>query len=387
MKQKNILYALCVFLCLILFALFSTSQGVLLTPIVGHYGLTESQQGAPNAALNIGCAVALITSLFVMGRVPKPRLMIIAFVMTILLILPNALKPSFIVLTMMYLLVGVAVGYIDTLASSAMADLFHGKMAARMMGALHAMFGIGGMISPVVMGSLMKNGLAWNQVYLVVAGVGVLFALFVLPVGRGWMRDVTDGKTESLRLSGGMLRSFFGNAGQVLLLISVLAYAYYLGGVTVWSERYIDLELHNAQLGAITLSVFWLGMTLCRLLAPMVKISPLRYIQVSGLLSAAVLAAGILSGNAYGMCAAAVITALLAGAVIPMVLHVSCEQFPQNTMLATTAVLLCVYAGQAMGPAVIGQMEGALSIGGGLLTCAAAIGLSGAVALGAKAKK
>ena len=84
MKQKNVLYALCVFLCLILFALFSTSQGVLLTPMVAHYGLTESQQGATNAARNIGCAAALLTSLFVMGRVSKPRLMLMAFCLTIL---------------------------------------------------------------------------------------------------------------------------------------------------------------------------------------------------------------------------------------------------------------------------------------------------------------
>lgn len=386
MKQKNMLYALCVFLCLILFALFSTSQGVLLTPMVAHYGLTESQQGATNAALNIGCAVALLTSLIVMGRVSKPKLMLMAFVLTILFILPGALKPSFVLLTGMYLLVGVAVGYIDTLASSAMADLFHGKMAARMMGALHAMFGIGGMLSPVVMGGLMKGGLEWNQVYLVLAGVGAAFALFVLPVGRGWVRDVTDGKTETLRLSAGLLRKFFGSREQILLLVSVFMYAYYLGGMTVWTERFIDVELHNAQLGAIALSVFWLGMTICRLLAPMVRISPLRYIQLSGLISALVLAAGILSGNAYIMCAAAVLTALLAGAVIPMILHVSCERFQINTMLATTVVLLCVYAGQALGPVVIGQMEGALSIGSGLFTCALTIGLSGAAALGVRAK-
>lgn len=387
MERKNILYALCVFLCLILFALFSTSQGVLLTPIVEHYHLTESQQGVPNAALNIGCAVALITSLFVMGRVAKPKLMLIAFAATIVFILPAALKPSFAVLAALYLLVGVAVGYIDTLASSAMADLFHGKMAARMMGALHAMFGIGGIISPVVMGGLMRGGLQWNQVYLAVAGIGILFALFVLPVGRGWMRDIVDGKTESLRLSGGMLKKFFGSREQVLVLISVLLYAYYLGGVTVWSERFIDVELNNAQMGAITLSLFWMGMTVCRLAAPFLKVSPVRYIQVSGIASAIVLAGGVLSGNAYVMCAAAVLTALMAGAVIPMMLHVSCERFSENTMLATTAILLCVYAGQAMGPAVIGQMEAGMSIAVGLLTCAAAIGLSGLAALGVMAGK
>lgn len=387
MERKNMLYALCVFLCLILFALFSTSQGVMLTPLVEHYGLAESRQGIPSAALNIGCAVALLTSLFVMGRISKPKMMIIAFAATIVLILPSALKPTFAVLTMLYLAVGVAVGYIDTLASSAMADLFHGKAAARMMGALHAMFGIGGMISPVVMGGLMRGGLPWNQVYLVTAGVGAAFALYVLPVGRSWVRDTVEAKTESLKLNGGMLKKFFGSREQALILAAVLLYAYYLGGITVWSERYISTELNHQQLGAITLSLFWLGMTVCRLIAPFIRISPVRYIQVSGLLSAAVLLPGVLSGNPYLMCAAAVGSALLAGAVIPMILHVSCERFPENTMLATTAILLCVYAGQALGPAVIGQMEGSLSIGAGLITTVAALGLSGVCALGIRGKQ
>ena len=198
------------------------------------------------------------------------------------------------------------------------------------------------------------------------------------------MRDEGGKKAESLRLSSGMLKKFFLNREQILILLSVLLYAYYLGGVTVWTDRFIDLELHNAQLGAIALSLFWLGMTACRLLAPFVKVSPVRYIQITCMVSAAVLAAGILSGNAYAMCICAVLTAVLAGAVIPMILHVSCERFAENTMLATTAVLLCVYAGQALGPAVIGQMEAGLTIGWGLMTCAAAVGLSGLAAMGVR---
>ncbi len=387
MKSRNVLYAVCVFLCLILFALFSTSQGVLLTPMVEHYGLSESQQGATNAALNIGCALALVTSLFVMGRISKPRMMLIAFAATALLILPAALKPPFALLVMNYLLVGVAVGYIDTLASSAMADLFQGKMAARMMGALHAMFGIGGVVSPLVMGALLSGGLPWNFSYLVLAGMGVLFALYVLPVGRGWMRDVTDGKTSSLRLSGGMLKRFFSGREQVVLLVSVFLYAYFLGGTGVWAERFISVELGNGSLGAVTLALFWLGMTASRLLVPFVKVTPIRYVQLSGLLGATALAAGILAGNAGVMCAMAVLAALIAGAGIPMILHISCERFPENTMLATTAVLLCVYAGQALGPVVIGQVEHALSIGAGLLTGALALGLSGVCAMGVRHRK
>lgn len=387
MKNKNMAYALCVFLCIILFALFSTSQGVLLTPMVEYYSLSESAQGVPNAALNIGCTAALITSLFVMGRVAKPKLLVWAMLATVVIILPLALRPSFALLTLLFLTVGVAVGYIDTLASSAMADLFQGRQAARMMGALHAMFGIGGVISPLAMGALMRGGLQWNQVYLVIGSIGVLLCAYVLPVGRKWISEDRRVQTASIKLNRGMLSRFFGNRSQIIILVCVLLYAFYLGGVTVWSDRFIDKELGNAHLGSITLSMFWLGMTACRLIAPSIRISPVRYIRITALVGGAALATGVLSGNAYVMCGTAVLSALLAGAVIPMTLHVSCERFSENTMLATTAVLLCVYAGQALGPAVIGQMEGALSIGAGILTCAITLALSGVAMLAMREEK
>lgn len=387
MNRKNILYALCVFACLILFALFSTSQGVLLTPLVEHYGLTESSQGIPNAALNIGCTIALLTSLVVMGRIAKPKLLIMAMTATIILILPLCSKPGFILLVALYALVGLAVGYIDTLGSSAIADLFHGKSASLMMGALHAVFGIAGIVSPLVMGSLLKGGLQWNWVYLIIAGVGCALYAYVLPVGRGWIREDAGVKSASIRLSREMLARFFGNRDQLLLLAAVLVYCLYFGGVTVWTDRFIDKELNNPALGATALSLFWLGVTASRLLTPLLKVTPLRYIQCAGLLGAAVLLPGVLSGNAYVMAGAVVVSSLLAGAVIPMILHVSCERFSENTLLATTTILLGVYAGQALGPMIIGQMEAAMSIKAGMLFCVAAVGLSGVAAWGIRAKK
>ena len=194
-------------------------------------------------------------------------------------------------------------------------------------------------------------------------------------------------KSASIRLSREMLARFFGNRDQLLLLAAVLVYCLYFGGVTVWTDRFIDKELNNPALGATALSLFWLGVTASRLLTPLLKVTPLRYIQCAGLLGAAVLLPGVLSGNAYVMAGAVVVSSLLAGAVIPMILHVSCERFSENTLLATTTILLGVYAGQALGPMIIGQMEATMSIKAGMLFCVAAVGLSGVAAWGIRAKK
>lgn len=384
MNRKNWLFALCVFLCIILFAFFSTSQGVLLTPVVEHYGLTESSQGIPNAALNIGCTAALLTSLFVMGRVAKPRLLLLAMTATIVFIFPVSLKPAFWLFVTLYALVGLAVGYIDTLGSSMIADLFQGRLASRLMGALHAVFGIGGIVSPLAVGAMLRGGLDWSRVFWVIAGAGCLLYAYVLPVGRRWIREDTAQKGGTLRLSGSLIRRFFGNRDQLLMLLSILVYAVYFGGMTVWTERFFNKELNHQALGAAALSLFWLGVTASRLLAPCIRITPLRYLQTAGILAGAVLLPGLISDNAYVMTGSVVLSALLGGAMIPMILHVSCERFSENTMLATTAMLLGVYAGQALGPVLVGQMEAMMSIRSGMLMCAAAAMLSGLAAWGVR---
>lgn len=385
--MKKSFYAVCVFLSLLLFALFSTSQGVLLTPIVNFYSLTESSQGAPNATMNIGCTIALLSSLFVMGRISKPKLLVIFTVTAVLFILPAALKPSFTVFTILYLCIGISLGYLDTLSSSAIADLFTGKRGSVMMGILHAMFGIGGMLTPILIGSLMDRGLAWNYVYLIIGGLGILLCLYIIPVGRNWIKNDVAVKTVAPKLSRDTLRRFLGDRENLTILLATVLYAFYFGGITVWTGRFIEHELDGGAMGAISLSLFWLGITLCRTFSPMLKITPLRYLQVSCIIGAAVLVPGVLSGNAYIMGAAAALTALLAGAYIPMTLHLCCDRFRENTMLVTTAVLLCVYGGQALGPALIGKIESLSSIAYAMLTTPVALALSGIALLTVKEMK
>ena len=43
--------------------------------MIGHYGLTASEQGYPNSAQNIGCIAAMFTSLWVIGRLRKQTLL------------------------------------------------------------------------------------------------------------------------------------------------------------------------------------------------------------------------------------------------------------------------------------------------------------------------
>ena len=111
-RQKWLLTA-AVCLSTVFLAAVNSSHGALLSPMIAHYGLSDSQQGYPSSVQNIGCIVAMFTSLWVIGRLRKQTLLTSAVALMALLMLPLSLLPPFPVYLGLYALVGVAYAYMD----------------------------------------------------------------------------------------------------------------------------------------------------------------------------------------------------------------------------------------------------------------------------------
>jgi len=95
----------------------NSSHGALLSGMIAHFHLADFQQGYPNAAQNIGCLISMFTSLWVIGRISKQKLLTGSIALMALLMLPLSLLPSFPVYLGLYALVGAAFAYIDAIAS------------------------------------------------------------------------------------------------------------------------------------------------------------------------------------------------------------------------------------------------------------------------------
>lgn len=89
-RQKWLLTA-AVCLSTVFLAAVNSSHGPLLSPMIERYALTDSQQGYPNSAQNIGCIAAMFTSLWVIGRLRKQTLLTAAVGLMALLMLPLSL--------------------------------------------------------------------------------------------------------------------------------------------------------------------------------------------------------------------------------------------------------------------------------------------------------
>jgi len=373
-------YAICIFLALLIFAVVNTTLGALLTRYIDHYQLIESQQGLPVSMLNIGCIIAITSSLWVTRWIKKQHLVWLASAATVLLLIPQGFPPPFPVFSALFLLIGISVGYTDVLASSSIADLYDGKRAATMMCILHAVFGAAGIVMPLVYSVMMNAGLPWNGIYTVLFGIGACMLAYIIPVSISRARHLTLQGVVNQRFTRGDLQRFFKDQGSIMILVAIFFYAFFLSAITIWIDRYVGVGLGNKNLSALSLSLFWVGLTLSRLLTPLLNIKPPVLIRWASLATAATLVIGIALHNAPLMCATSVLAGLFSGATIPLLLHIACQKYKSNTLMATTFLFLAIYASQSIAPPIMGFIASTWGLTIAMLLCPAAVGLCGLAA-------
>ena len=368
-RQKWLLTA-AVCLSTVFLAAVNSSHGPLLSPMIERYALTDSQQGYPNSAQNIGCIAAMFTSLWVIGRLRKQTLLTAAVGLMALLMLPLSLLPPFPVYLGLYALVGVAYAYMDAIASSMIADLHTGKNSARMMCVMHACHGLSGIVSPLLLGAALGVDGNMPRAYLAVLAIGAVTLAFLWPVNARVHLSEAAARPEPL--SKRQLAAFFGNPTLRALAIAILFYGVHLSGMIVWIDRYVEVGLQST-LGALALAFLYAGLTASRLIVPLLRVRPMTYICFSCLLSAALMILGLCVGNAVVMCACVLACSLVSGALVPVILGTACAGFSSNTLLASTLMNLCMLAGNCISSPLIGMIESRAGMGWGMAVCAVAL--------------
>jgi len=352
----------------------NSSHGALLSGMIAHFHLADFQQGYPNAAQNIGCLISMFTSLWVIGRISKQKLLTGSIALMALLMLPLSLLPSFPVYLGLYALVGAAFAYIDAIASSMIADLYPGEKASRMMCLMHACHGLAGIVSPLLLRAALGANSDMPRAYLAILAIGVLSLAVIAPINFKVRLPGASERTEPLTLS--QLREFFRSRTLRALLFAILFYGFHLVGMIVWVSRYVEVGLGSA-LGPLALALLYAGITASRLIVSAMKLSPAAYMRWSSLIAGAALAVGLASGNAYAMCACVLVCALVGGSLLPVAIGTACSEFSSNTLLASTLMNLFMLVGNVFASPLIGFVEARAGLTWGMSLCAVAIALTG----------
>ena len=356
-NRQKWMYTVGILISMVFLAMSHQIRPSQLSDVIGFYGLTSSQQGVPAALATLGSMTSMFIAIALNGRVRKQYMLITAIGASLILLLPQYFCPTYIVFLAMCYLHGTALGVIDTLVSACMAEVHTGKRAALMMSLLHASYGVGGILAPTLYGKLLEGGMAWNRLFLVLMGIGIVFLVYIAPVSLRQVKVTpVTGNAEGVTLSFAALKDFFSDPILAAFTGLMFCFGVSFNGMTSWMVRFVDVN-YASTLGAITLSMVFVGILIGRVVTPFLPIPEKGFLKVAGVGYFVFMMLPILIGSDVATAICSCIACILAGPIIPYAMSIACGRMLNNTLMVTTILNLALYVGQTMATPVMGGIE------------------------------
>ena len=341
---------------------FATAAWAPMVPYAkAQAGLSDASLGALLLCLGLGSLLAMPLAGALTARIGCRRLMV-ATTAVILLSLPLlAIAPSALALGAALFVFGTGIGAMDcTMNMQAVA--VERDAGRAMMSGFHAFYSIGGFVGAGCMTALLILGTPlWLAAILAVAA---MLAVAVLSAPH-W-------RPQRIEHDGPLLALPHG----IVLFISVLAFVVFLaeGSMLDWSAVFLaDVrQVPRDQAGA-GFAVFTLAMTAMRLFGDGIveRLGRTRTLIFGGLTAAAGFALATLVPSFAVALAGYVLVGLGCANIVPVLFSLAGHQQAMPESIAITAVTTLGYAGILAGPAAIGALAHATSLGFAFLCVAA----------------
>jgi FHS family glucose/mannose:H+ symporter-like MFS transporter len=261
---------------------------------------------------------------------------------------------------------GLGTGAMDGGANGLILDLYP-TSRGRALNLLHIFFGVGALASPLVVGRLVEEGVAWQSVVAGTAvaaiAVVVLLAIAELPSGRHdhAVGDATEG-ADGLDAAGGPAR-----VGVALPLIALaIAIACYVAaeiGVSDWLVRY--LATATVGLATSTLALFWGCLALGRLVSAVLgdRFDHARFAATSSFVASVALVAAILMPSLPASIVLFGVVGFAFGPVYPLIIAVAGDRFPARAAAVSGFLSGCAIIGAIIYPPVMGFVSEGAGLG------------------------
>ena len=370
-KSFTLGYVTLIFIVMFFYGFSNQAIGTLITRIIEHYGIRMAQAGLLSSFTSAGNFAAIFVITIFVGRINKMLLMGASLFFYAASLYMVSAMPLFGIILVCFALIGIFGATIDTLTNSLLADLMP-KNISRNMSLMHGLYGLGGLCGPIVIEAL-AGLLSWAQVYFIIS---IAFFIYVSAYAAflAWHRSLLTTRMSHEKQGqfgvSDILR-FFTQKRNVLLWIAMFFYGGNQSTLAVWIKRYVETHLDMPAWGAYALSAMWLGTAVCRLvISPNIKASSPMNICVGNLISALVLAAGLLSASAQGITAASLAVGLSSGLTVPLIIALGCELYKVKTAFGTLMPFTALFIAYVVFPPFSGFVSDSLGIPWGVAIAA-----------------
>lgn len=267
------------------------------------------------------------------------------------------LAPSWSAFAFAAVLGGAGAGCLDGGANGLVLDVYR-EGRGRAMSMLHMLFSVGALAAPLIVGTLVGAGVAWQAVTV---GSGAVVLLLVLayvfvpmPSGRR-LREVGASAPTPASAGPGVRRLL---AGPLLLLgFAIATYVASEVGVSNWLVRF--LEPAPLTTATLALSLYWAGLTVGRLLSSIIsdRFDHLRFTTACALALAGLIAGAVLVPVLPLSIAAFAAAGVASGPIFPMIVAIGGERYPERSAAVGGALTGMAVFGSTIYPPAMGYLS------------------------------
>jgi fucose permease len=318
------------------------------------FGVPTEAVGLLLTAGTVGYLASSVAAGFTLARVGVGWLLAGSTALASLALTGYSLAPVLTVMVVSALVLGLGSGAVDSGLNAYAASAF----GPRHMNWMHAFFGLGVALGPLIMTSAIGAGLSWRWGYGIIAGAQILLALaFVLTV-RAWTRPGTANSAEpgSEPTATPERVRIAATLALPAVWTGALAFAVYVGvevGAGLWAFLLLtEGRGVSATVAGVCVSIYWGSLFVGRV--------------VQGLVAERLGSGAVLRGSLIGMVVGAALVAVpgpgaLAVTGLAIIGFAAAPVFPLLTLTTADRV------GARHADRTIGLQIGAAGLGGALL--------------------
>lgn len=249
------------FFAFILIGLNDGALGVLIPSIRLHYGVDKATIGLLFLFQTVGYLLAAFNSGLLVERLGNRRFLVLGVASFLLGVGALSLMPQFIVILIMMLPLGFGVAIIDAGLNTYIASM---PRNAALLNYLHAFYGIGALLGPVIASTILAVRWGWNSVYIVWIGMSLVLLIgFQLVFKKQNISQREDAETGP---RGNVLVAALSAPIVWIAAFFMLIYVGAEVSVGSWTYSFLTEERDvPILLAGWMVSGYWIGLTLGRL--------------------------------------------------------------------------------------------------------------------------
>ena len=334
---------------------------VVLGDLVEEFALEGGRIGLASSFSSIGVLLALlIFSPLIQGRLSKRTVLAVSGISAVVILVLAGYATKYKLLLGCHFMLGILLGgFFDSFANSYIVDLNY-KNSGRYVSLLHACYGFGGLIAPVLFSQILLR----TDRYMVYFAAAMLLMVTLLPflITSALSKKPKETEQREVRLSKDFVRLFFIEKRNWMLLLAIFFYCAIQNTHILWVMRYISVELDAPKLSSLALAGYWICSTLCRLFVSYLPGKPLTKFTVALIPVAICFCLGLFVRNAIAMIVVSCLFGLLAGHSIPTLINECARHYKGATTFPTIFMILAMHAASIVMPPIMGGISKRFSL-------------------------